>query len=149
MEYWTEHPDLSPTVLSQYARTVLEDRPIEEHILDRWFPTTFNQNLEYEIGLGALRTYTEAMGYRAFDAEPGPAQRYGYVSLTGKLPPLGSWLPLTEGEVLQLQRSSVPSWVRDEIYKDVDNLVRGLRNLMELGRAECVLSGTTTLTGNL
>jgi len=149
MEYWTQHPDLRPSVLSQYVRTVLEDRPIEEHILDRWFPASFNPNLEYEISLGSLRSYTEAMGFRAYDAEPGPAQRYGYETLTGKLPPLGSWLPLTEGEVLQLQRNTVPNWVRDEIYNDVDALVRALRNRMELARAECVLSGTVTLTGNI
>lgn len=148
-EYWTQHPDLAPTALSGYANTVLEDRPIETHILERWFPTRVNPNLEYELNLGSLRTYTAAMGYRAFDAEPGPVQRFGFKSKQGKFPPLGGFLPLTEGEMLQLQRGNVPPEVQSSVYDDVDALVRSLQNRMELERGKMLLTGITSLTGNL
>jgi hypothetical protein len=149
MEIWTNHPDLRPSVLSQYAVAVLEDRPVEEHILDRWFPSSMNPELEYELDLGSLRSYTNAMGFRAFDAEPGPVARYGFQSKTGKLPPLGGFLPMTEGEALALQRGSVPRRVIDEVYNDIDVLVRSLQNRMELERGKMLLTGSTALTGNL
>lgn len=149
MEYWTNHPDLQPSVLSAFATQVLEERPIEEHILDQWFPVAINPNLAYEIDKGQLRTYTTALGYRAYDAEPGPGQRYGYETLTGKLPPFGQFLPLTEGELLQLQRSNVPTWVSDKIYGDTEALVRALQNRHEIDRGLTLRNAALTLTGNL
>ncbi len=149
MELWTQHPDLTPATLSGYATQVLEDLPIEDHILERWFPMSMNPDMAYEIEVGSLRTRTPAMGFRAFDAEPGPGTRYGFQTKTGKLPPLGRWLDLGEKEVLELMRGSVPSWVRDQVYDDVDNHIRALQNRMELARGKILLDAALTLSGNL
>lgn len=149
MELWTQHPDLQPQILSGYATQVLEDLPIEEHILERWFPTSMNADMAYEIEVGSLRTRTPAMGFRAFDAEPGPGTRYGFQTKTGKLPPLGRWLDLGEKEVMELMRGSAPGWVRDQVYDDVDNHVRAFQNRMELARGKILQDASLTLSGNL
>ncbi len=149
-DIWCNHPDLTPQVLSAFARaTLLEDLPQNEHQLERWFPQVLNPNLSYEIDTGSTKEYTEEMNFRSFDAEPLPGRRYGIGRKSGKLPPLGENIDLTETEIMFLQRADVPDSVVQTIYDDVEARVRAFRNTMERKRAQEVATGAVTLNGRL
>jgi hypothetical protein len=150
MQYYLEDPRLLPRVLSGYARIALEDEPQNnEFLLEDLFPNQFNATLEYEIDQGSIRTFSQSMGFRAFDAEPGVSGRIGYKTKRGKLPPLGEYKVLLEQETQRIIEGSVTPKALEETYRDVEALTRSARNTMEIVRAGCLLTGTADLGGDL
>ena len=150
MQYYLEDPRLLPRVLTGFARQALEDEPENnEYLLRDYFPNTFNATLEYEIDAGSIRTFTKAMPFRAFDAEPGARGRVGYKTKRGKLPAIAEYVPLLEQEAQRLLEGSVTDRAREEIFRDTADLTRGAENTMESVRAGCLLTGTAALGGDL
>ncbi len=150
MKYYLDDPRLLPRVLSGYARIALEDEPQNnQFLLEDLFPNTFNNSLEYEIDQGSIRTFSAAMNFRAFDAEPGVSGRVGYKTKRGKLPPLGEYKVLLEQETQRLLDGDVTQKALDETYRDVEALTRAARNTMEVVRANMLLTGTADLGGDL
>jgi hypothetical protein len=133
------------TQLTEFAR--LETPLPATFGLDRFLPDTFIDDIRVDVG-SITRTNRSAT-YKAYDAATPIGVRDTFTTASVKIPPVGQKLGIGEYESIALNaaRGAQTSQLVDAIYDDVANNVRAIRIRAEYARADVLLDGKLTLTG--
>lgn len=144
---------LAPALLTAYARTTLaaEDRPENQLILERWFPSVTSNRIRFEWAKGTTRDYTAAAPFRAFGTPGVTGVRPGRAKRRGKMAPTTMWYALSEDDILAIreaidQGGQVGEAVQDDVFGDIDAGIRAIRNRMEIVRADALINGSASIS---
>jgi Phage major capsid protein E len=141
-------PVIPPAELTAYARRVLEELPVNDHLGEQFFPNAFSGSDNWTTGIQTDRDWTEEAEYRAWNTESTIGSRPGLFRITGNVVPISRKIPLQEDMIRIMRNASannVPEQVRTQIFNDVDRLIRMVRNRIERARWEVVDKATFTI----
>lgn len=137
---------IEPAVLTGFVREVPSPYALA---LNRWLPD--RQIGDIEAAIDQVTRTNRAAQFRAWDTETPVSRRDSFQRSKVKLPPLGTKLPIGEYERLLLERIRTGGDNRNgyvqAIYDDAAQLTREVLNRMELARADVLVDGKFTLTG--
>lgn len=137
---------IEPAVLTGFVREVPTPYNL---ILNRYLP---DRNIgDIEAAIDQVTRVNRAAQFRAWDTETPISVRDRFQRSKVKLPPLGVKLVVGEHERLMLERIRTGGDNRNgyvaQIYDDAAQLAREVRNRMELARADVLVDGKFSLTG--
>ncbi len=149
------YADIDPLFLTTALRTAIttpdEDRERNRLQLQRWFPPVLVNSVNFEwMDQASLRTFTEAMPARAFDAEAPVKGREGLTKKSGQMIPFSEKYLITEHDKIQEMAAAAAGDAQavaalDALFRDVDRGVRALNARMEIAYAELIRLGTVTI----
>lgn len=152
------YADIDPLFLSNALRALIqqpdEERSQNRFQLGRWFPPVLTNSTDFEwFDKRSLRTFTEAMPFRAFDTEAPLKGREGLQKKSGQMIPLSEKYAVTELDKIKQMAAAAAGDTEavsalDEIFQDIDRGVRALRARMEIAYAEVIRLGTVTIAEN-
>lgn len=152
------YKDIDPLFLSNALRALItqpdEDRKVNRFELGRWFPNVNVESDKYEFNdKKSLRTFTEAMPFRAPDTEAPIKTRTGDQKKSGQMIPMGEAYIYTETDQMKRaaaaaagDQSAIDSL--DAIFDDLATADRAMRARMEICYAELIRLGTVTIAEN-
>lgn len=144
MQIWDILPAVDATA---FARVVPDDLP---DTLSALLP---DRQINGVKSRTARRTRTNVTAkYRAYNAETPIGRRPEALTVTEQaLPPIGQKLPVTEWETLWLEFAggggNAFAGMLQQMYDDIEQNVRAIRNRMTLARGDLLTDGKFTLAG--
>lgn len=151
------YTEIDPVFLSTALRALItqpdEDRDRNQFLLSRWFPAALVGGVEWEwTDKASLRTFTEAMPARAFDAAARIKAREGYQKKSGAMLPFAESYIVRELDMLkQAQAARTDAEIANALSEVFDDITRGFRAYrarMEILYAELIRNGTMTIAEN-
>lgn len=135
--------------LTDYARAYNNEILRTEFALQELFPDRLVEDLDYRIQKASFID-VDAAEYRAFDTPNRMTQRQGTAQIKGSLPPLGRQIAMGEEELLRLRDMlrGDQSTVINQIYNDVERMVRAVQVRLEMARGQLLSTGKVTLAEN-
>lgn len=137
---------IEPAVLTGFVREVPTPYSLA---LNQYLPD--RQINDIEAAIEQVTRTNRAAQFRAWDTETPISKRDSFQRSKIKLPPLGMKLPIGEQERLMLERVRTGGDNRNSfvqaIYDDATQLSREVRNRMEIARADVLVDGKFTLSG--
>lgn len=137
---------IEPAVLTGFVRNVPEPYQLA---LNQFLPD--RQINDIEVAIDQVTRTNRAAQFRAWDSEVPVSKRDSFRRDKVAIPPLGVKLPIGEYERLMLERIRTGGDNRNgyvnAIYNDAEQLTREVLNRMELARADVLVDGKFTLTG--
>jgi hypothetical protein len=146
---------LDPVELTEVARLALadEDLPMNQLILENWFPNTAAAGMEFTWSTGTTRTYTDSAPFRAWSAPGRIGRRPGRTRKRGEMGPIKIEYPLSEDDIVKIQAAQeqggdVLDAVSGDVFDDITAGIRAVRNRMEILRADALVLGSSSLSEN-
>ena len=142
---------VEPGVLIDYVRQWNNEvlRPEARWTLDEYLPNRETDDLEFRVRQGAFQDQDIAE-FRAFDTQPGMADRQGVAEIRGSLGPVSRQVPLGEEEQLRLRSllRGTDDPIINQIYDDAENMLRAVQGRIEVARGDIIDDGEVTIAEN-
>lgn len=127
----------------------LENRQYPALLGETLFPEVKRQSLEFDMIKGAGRTPVVA-SVHAFDTEAEIGSREA-IKQAMELALIKRKLPLNEKDIIALEHprnAAEQQYLMQNVFNDIDELVRGVKARVEVMRMEALANGTITLNEN-
>lgn len=143
-------PGAEPELLTTYARVWWESEVLRNGFaLNTYLPDELLEDLEYRVTTGEFRD-VDVAEYRSFDTQARMTGRQGFGEIKGAIPPLGRGIPLGEEHRHKLRALSggERGALVQQIYADVERMVRSVQGRIELARGQLLSTGKVTINEN-
>lgn len=145
------YAEIDPVLLTGYARAAEATLPQQANedllVTAGVFPNTEVNDVEFRVRK-YLEGLEETATYRAFDTESPIADRQGYSTIVGEIPPISRKSKIGEYTRLRMNGSNVPEEVQVSTQRDVLRHVASIRARIRAAQWELARTGKLVLNEN-